>query len=87
MPLVVSSIRGENDAVCLLSVGFGGTSSIIRLIQWLTKMSLCCIYANLFLLLGGTTIGWPFALKSDKQVVPLGGGLCSNFGARWERGV
>ena len=43
-----------------------------------------CIF---FLLLGGTTIGWPFALKSDKQVVPLGGGLCSNFGARWERGV
>jgi len=43
-----------------------------------------CIF---FLLLGGTTIGWPFALKSDKQVAPLRGGLCSNFGARRERGI
>jgi hypothetical protein len=55
--------------------------------QWLIKMSLHCIYANLFMLLGGTTIGWLFALKSDKQVAPLGGGLCSNFGARREHGV
>lgn len=60
---------------------------LIGLIQWLTKMSLHCMYADLFLLLGGTTIGCLFALETDKQVAPLGGGLCSNFGARRECGV
>lgn len=87
VPLVVLSGSGGNDAVCLLSAKFGGTSSA-KQVDTVANQDESALHLCKFVLVIGWYYYWMTLCSKKRQTGDtLGCGLCSSFDARRECGI